>query len=86
MAHHHVGLLAGLPTAKLQAALAEAQQAYLDLSTGAKGVSYAYTQGDGSKAVTYTQTNLPQLDTLIRGLQFQLRETTRTRFFVGFRY
>lgn len=79
MVHHHVGLLAGLPTAKLQAALAEAQQAYLDLSTGAKGVSYAYTQGDGSKAVTYTQTNISQLAALIRQLQVQLGLISRTR-------
>ena len=33
----------------LQTALAKAQQAYLDLSTGNKGESFSYAQGEGSK-------------------------------------
>lgn len=75
-----------MSVSKLQAALVEAQQAYLDLSTGAKGASYAYTQGDGSKAVTYTQTNIAQLTALIRQLQVQLGMLTRTRRPVRFRF
>jgi hypothetical protein len=82
----NTGLLAGMPMAKLQAALAEAQQAYLDLSTGAKGASYSYTQGDGAKSVTYTQTNIAQLSALIRQLQAQLGIVNRTRRPVRFRF
>jgi hypothetical protein len=65
-------LLAGMSTTALQQALANAQQAYLDISTGAKGESYSYTQGDGARSVTYTRTNLPQLAALIQTLQAQL--------------
>ncbi|MCP1376035.1 gpW family protein [Dyella lutea] len=72
-------LLAGMPTAQLQQALAAAQQAYIDLSTGAKGESYSYTQGDGSKSVTYTRANLPALQNLIQTLQAQLGIVCRPR-------
>lgn len=75
-----------MSTAKLQAALADAQQAYLDLSTGAKGASYSYTQGDGAKAVTYTQTNVQQLVALIKQLQAQLGIISRTRRPIRFRF
>ena len=76
-------LFAGMTTAALQTALANAQQAYLDLSTGAKGESYSYTQGDGSKSVTYTRTNLQSLAALIRQLQQQLGMIHRGRRPVG---
>jgi hypothetical protein len=72
-------LLAGRDTTQLQADLATAQQAYIDLSTGAKGQSYSYTQGDGAKAVTYTTANLAQLAALIQTLQAQLGIVTRPR-------
>jgi len=65
-------IFAGMSTAQLQSALAAAQQAYLDLSTGAKVVTASYTQGDGAKSVTYTAAQLPQLTALIRSLQAQL--------------
>lgn len=65
-------IFAGLSTAQLQAALAAAQQAYLDLSTGNKPVTVAYTQGDGSKSVTYTRAEIGSLVMLIRELQAQL--------------
>lgn len=69
-------LLAGRSTTQLQADLNAAQQAYIDISSGAKGESYSYTQGDGSKSVTYTRTNLAQLAALIRMLQMQLGVVT----------
>ncbi len=65
-------IFAGMTTAQLQTALANAQQAYLDLSTGAKVVTASYTQGDGAKSVTYTQAQLPVLTALIQQLQRQL--------------
>lgn len=72
-------LLAGVQTSALQKALDNAQQAYIDLSTGAKGESYSYTQGDGSKAVTYTKTDLPALANLILSLKALLGKTPRPR-------
>ena len=65
-------VLAGMTTAQVQAALALAQQAYADLMTGQKGVSFSYTQGDGTKTVTYQQTSIAQLTAFVRLLQAQL--------------
>ena len=79
-------ILAGRSTAQLQADLAAAQQAYIDLTTGAKGVSFSYTQGDGAKSVTYTPANLPSLVALIKQLQAQLGIVTRPRRPVRFWY
>ena len=79
-------LLAGMDTAGLRASLAAAQQAYIDLSTGAKGESYSYTQGDGSKSVTYTRANLPALANIIQLLQSQLGIVPRARRPIRFWY
>ena len=79
-------LFSGMTTDALQTALVNAQQAYLDLSTGAKGESYSYSQGDGSKSVTYTRTNLPLLAALIRQLQMQLGMIHRGRRPARFRF
>lgn len=80
------GLLAGMQTSALQTALKNAQQAYIDLATGAKGESYSYTQGDGSRAVTYTKANLADLTALIQTLQAQLGIVRRPRRAVRFRF
>lgn len=79
-------LLAGRSTAQLQADLAAAQQAYIDLSSGAKGESFSYTQGDGAKSVTYTRANLGQLAALIRTLQLQLGVVQQGRAPARFRF
>lgn len=79
-------ILVGIDTDTLQARLTQLQQAYLDLSSGAKGESYSYTQGDGAKSVTYSRANIGQLTMAIRQLQAQLgiikspREAIRVRF------
>jgi len=65
-------IFAGMTKAQLQAALTAAQQAYLDLSLGAKAVTLSYAQGAGSKSVTYQQTSLPNLTALIKQMQMQL--------------
>lgn len=72
-------LLAGMSTAALQTALANAQAAYIALASGSKGESFSYTQGDGAKSVTYTRANLPALASLIRMLQSQLGVVVRAR-------
>jgi hypothetical protein len=79
-------LLAGRPTAQLQLDLASAQQAYLDLMTGAKGESFSYTQGDGAKSVTFTRANISELAAVIQLLQMQLGVVTRARRPIQFRF
>lgn len=81
-----ISILAGQSTSVLQAQLAAAQQAFIDLSTGAKGESYSYTQGDGSKSVTYTRANLGQLVALIKLLQAQLGIIGTPRRAIGVRF
>lgn len=70
----------------LQQALAAAQQAYIDLSTGAKGESYTYSQGDGARSVTYSKANIAELAALIRQLQQQLGLIGRARRPLRFRF
>ncbi|EKN4712548.1 TPA: gpW family head-tail joining protein [Yersinia enterocolitica] len=73
-------LLAGaLTRTQLEAALTQAQQAYIELSAGAKGVSFSYAQGDGTRSVTYQQTDLGALMGLIQLLQAQLGIVPRPR-------
>lgn len=42
---------------QLRDALQKAQQAYIDLTTGSRGVSFSYTQGDGTRSVSYQQSS-----------------------------
>lgn len=79
-------IFAGMSTAQLQAALANAQAAYLQLSTGAKAVTLSYTQGDGSKSVTYQQASTGGLVQLIKQLQAQLGIVHRPRRPMQFRF
>jgi gpW len=65
-------IFAGMPRQQLERALASAQQAYIELTVGGKVQVAAYTQGDGSKSVTYTAASLPNLVALIKELQAQL--------------
>ena len=59
----------GMSTADMQSRLAALQAAYFDLSTGAKVVTATYAQGDGSKSVTYAQTDLANIQRSILMLQ-----------------
>lgn len=68
----NTSIFAGMSAPMLQTALANAQQAYLDISSGAKAVTVNYTQGDGAKSVTYQMSSLPNLVALIQQLQMQL--------------
>jgi len=72
-------ILAGMDAGVLEQRLAQLQQAYLDISSGAKGVNYTYTQGDGSKSVTYSRANLGELTAAIRMVQAQLGLICRPR-------
>ncbi len=63
--------LYGMTPAQLQAALTQAQSAYVALMTGQRVVSVSYSQGDGSKSVTYdsVQGGVAQLRMFINELQ-----------------
>lgn len=74
-----ISIFTGMDRAALQQALTNAQQAYVALSTGSKGESFSYTQGDGTRSVTYTRANIQQLTMLIRQLQVELGIVTRAR-------
>lgn len=62
-------ILDGIDISVLQARLIEMQMAYLDLSTGRKGETYSYTQGEGARSVTYTRANIGHLTQAIITLQ-----------------
>ena len=53
---------------------------------GGQGVSFSYTQGDGTRSVTYTATNPGYLAALIRQLQQQLGIICRGRAPIRFWY
>lgn len=79
-------VLAGMDPSVLQARLAQMQQDYLDLMSGAKVVSASYTQGEGGKSVTYDRTNIAQLTMAIRQLQAQLGIICSPRRAIGVRF
>ncbi|MDR6850380.1 gpW family head-tail joining protein [Sphingomonas sp. BE137] len=79
-------ILAGMDTSVLQARLAQLQQAYLDISSGTKGESYSYTQGDGAKSITYSKANIGQLTMAIRQVQAQLGIICSPRHAIGIRF
>lgn len=72
-------ILAGMSDDQVRAALAMAQKSLVDLQTGNKPVSVAYTQGNGSRSVTYTKAELPQLIGFIKLCQAQLGIVTSPR-------
>ncbi|WP_410015817.1 gpW family head-tail joining protein [Sodalis sp. C49] len=86
MFNRNSSLLAGMTTAQLQTALSNAQQAYLELASGAKGVSFSYSQGDGNRSVTYAQTDVAKLGALIQLLQAQLGIVPHPRRAIRFRF
>ena len=79
-------LLTGMSRESLQVSLQNAQLAYLQLSTGGKVETAAYTQGDGSKSITYTRANIAQLANIIQMLQQQLGIVPRPRRPLTFRF
>lgn len=87
MFNRNTSLLAGSMTdEQLRDALQKAQQAYIDLTTGSRGVSFSYSQGDGTQSVSYQQSSLADLLALIQLLQAQLGIVARPRKPVRFRF
>ncbi|WGL97919.1 gpW family head-tail joining protein [Arsenophonus sp. aPb] len=79
-------LLTGMSKEQLKAALEVAQQAYLELASGNKGVSFSYSQGDGTRSVSYQKTQLSDLLALIQMIQAELGLIPRARRPVRFRF
>ncbi len=69
-------ILDGIDVSALQQRLASMQQAYLDLISGGKVEVASYTQGDGSKSVTYTRANIGDLTQAILTVQTQIDKLT----------
>ena len=87
MFNRNTSLLAGAMTpAQLQDALAKAQQAYIDLAAGSRGVSLSYTQGDGTRSVSYQHSSLSDLVALIQLLQAQLNIVSNPRRAMRFKF
>ncbi|KAA0547771.1 phage head-tail adapter protein [Citrobacter braakii] len=87
MFNRKTSLLAGAMTDdQLRDALAKAQQAYIDLAAGSRGVSFSYSQGDGTRSVSYQQSTLSDLLALIQLLQAQLGIIARPRRPVRFKF
>ena len=66
--------LYGMTPAQLQTALTNAQAAWLALSSGQRTVTLSYSQGDGSKSVTYDRVEggIKQIELLIQQIQAAL--------------
>jgi hypothetical protein len=65
-------ILAGMDDAVVRANLVQAQAAYLALSSGQQVATATYGQGDGTKSVTFRQTDLAALVQSIKLMQQQL--------------
>lgn len=79
------GILAGMGRVQLQAMLTQAQAALIELQMGKKGVSFSYTQGDGTRSVSYQPTSIADVSALIMQIQRALGIGGRRRR-VRFRY
>jgi gpW len=82
----NTSIFAGMTPAQLQAAIASAQAAYIELMSGQKVASLSYAQGDGAKTITYEKTNIAALQMFIKQLQMQLGVPVSRRRAVGFRF
>lgn len=87
MFNRNTSLLVGAMTREqLEDALMKAQQAYIDLASGSRGVSFSYTQGDGTRSVSYQQSSIADLMNLIQLLQAQLGVVARPRRPMRFKF
>ncbi|HDR9093366.1 gpW family head-tail joining protein [Burkholderia vietnamiensis] len=81
-----MGAYDGRSRADLQAQLTALLKAYDQLAAGQMVASANYSQSDGSRSVTFRQTDLGTLDGLISKLQEQLGIVRRARRQIRFVY
>jgi hypothetical protein len=79
-------IFAGMSPSDLQAQLTALQQAYLELQSGERLVSASYSQGDGTKNVSFAPTDMARLTATIRQLQQELGIIPRARRSLRFVY
>lgn len=79
-------ILAGMDEGVLRTRLAQLQDIYLKLLSGGQGKSFTYTQGDGTKSVTYTEANIGDLMMAIRQIQAQLGIIDTPRRGIGVKF
>ncbi|NUB12537.1 phage head-tail adapter protein [Azospirillum brasilense] len=82
---NQTSILDGMTDADLRALLPKLQAALIELSMGKKVQAVAYTQGNGSRSVTYTPTSAAQVTAMITAVQQKLgmssgRRPIRFRF------
>ncbi|MGN6518650.1 MAG: gpW family head-tail joining protein [Dokdonella sp.] len=65
-------ILDGIDVTTLQQRLALMQQAWIELTSGAKVEVASYSQSDGSRTITYTKANLGDLVAAITTVQTQI--------------
>lgn len=86
MTCQNFGAFHGWTNDQIDGAITSIQRAILDLTTGDKGEAYAYTQGNGSKSVTYTRADAGQLRALLQeAMQARFGRAARRRA-IGFTY
>lgn len=79
-------LLTGMSREQLETALTTAQSAYIELASGNKGVAFSYSQGDGTRSVSYQKNQLSDLLALIQMIQAELGLIPWARRPVRFRF
>lgn len=79
-------LYQGMARSALQAALTSAQNALIQLNSGAKLVSATYSQADGVKTTAFTPATREGLVSMIRDLQAELGIIPRARRTLRFIY
>lgn len=72
-------ILAGMSDDQVRAALTAAHQALVEIQTSKRPVSVSYSQGNGSRSVTYNVNTLQDLMAFIRLCQAQLGIITSPR-------
>ncbi|MDB5822182.1 MAG: hypothetical protein JWR21_886 [Herminiimonas sp.] len=68
----HTSIFDGLPLVVLKQRLTDLQMTLFDLSTGSKGESYSYSQGDGARSVTNTKAKIEETTQTILAVQKQI--------------
>lgn len=78
--------LAGIPNTILRKNLVELQTVLMEFAAGGRVVKASYTQGDGVKTVEFQQTNIAQIQGMIKLIQMQLGLIHRARRPINFVY
>lgn len=73
------GVFVGMSRVQLMSALAQLQQALIDLVSGGKPQTVTYASGEGNRSVTYTRTDESKIRHMIGELNVALGQGRRRR-------